>query len=78
MDLLHRRLGHNGQATLQRVLHDNMATNVNIILGTSVSPCDSCLLGKLTRPSHPAVVFDHNTTYALELVVMDLTGPAKP
>ena len=48
MDLLHRRLGHSGQAALQRLLHDNMATSVSIILDTSVNPCDSCQLGKLT------------------------------
>ena len=77
MDLLHRRLGHSGQAALHRLLHDNMATGIGQISG-SISPCDPCRLGKLTRPHHPAVTFDHNTTYALELVVMDLAGPVKP
>ena len=54
-----------------------MATGVGKIKG-GASPCDPCKLGKLTRPPHPAVVFSHNTTYALELVVMDLAGPVKP
>ena len=77
MDLLHRRLGR-GQAALQRLLHDNMATGISVVFGSSVSPCDPCKLGKLTRPPHPAVVFDHNTTHALELVVIDLAGPVQP
>ena len=77
MDLLHRRLGHSGQAALHRLLHDNMATGLGQITG-SVSPCDPCRLGKLTRPPHPAVPFDHHTTYALQLVVMDLAGPVQP
>ena len=74
MDLLHRRLGHSGQAALHRLLQGNMATGIGQISG-SISPCDPCMLGKLTRPPHPAVRFDHNTSYALELVVMDLAGP---
>ena len=68
MDLLHLRLGHSGQAALHRLLKDNGA----------VSPCDSCQLGKLTRPPHPTVKFDHNTTRPLQLVVMDLAGPVRP
>ena len=35
-------------------------------------------VGKLTRPPHPALDFSHGTTYALQLVVMDLAGPVKP
>ena len=77
MDLLHRRLGHSGQAALHRLLHDDMATGLGQIIG-SVSPCDPCSLGKLTRPPHPAVPFDHHTMYALEPVVMDLAGLVKP
>ena len=52
MDLLHRRLGHSGEATLHRLLHDNMATGLGQISG-SICPCDPCRLGKLTRPTHP-------------------------
>ena len=74
---LHRRLGYRGQAALQRFLHNSMATCMDQISGTSISPCDPYHLGKLTRP-HPAVAFNHNRTYALELVVMDLAGPVKP
>ena len=77
MDLLHRRLGHSGEVALHRLLHDNMATGIGQVVGTA-SPCDPCKLGKLTRPPHPAVAFSHNTTYALELVVMDLAGPVRP
>ena len=77
MDLLHRRLGHSGEAALHRLLQNNMATGVGQVRG-GVSPCDPCKLGKLTRPPHPAVAFTHNTTHALELVVMDLAGPVKP
>ena len=77
MDLLHRRLGHSGQAALQRLLRANMATGIGQVSG-AVTPCDSCQLGKLTRPPHPAVRFDHNTTRSLELVVMDLAGPVRP
>ena len=54
-----------------------MATGLGQVSG-AVSPCDSCQLGKLTRPPHPAVSFSHGTTYALELVVMDLAGPVTP
>ena len=69
MDLLHCRLGPSGQATMHRLLHDNMATGIGQI-SDSIDPCDPCRLGKLTRPPHPAVPFDHHTTYALELVVI--------
>ena len=78
MHLLHRRLGHSGQAALHRLLHENMATGVTVKPGSNIGTCDPCQLGKLTRPPHPAVVFYHGTTFALELVVMDLAGPVKP
>ena len=77
MDLLHRRLGHSGEVALRRLLKEDMATGVSPISGT-ISPCDPCRLGKLTRPPHPAVDFSHGTTYVLQLVVMDLAGPIKP
>ena len=54
-----------------------MATGLGQVSG-AVIPCDSCQLGKLTRPPHPAVPFSHGTTYALGLVVMDLAGPVRP
>ena len=54
-----------------------MATGLGQVSG-AVNPCDPCQLGKLTRPPHPAVSFSHGTTYALELVVMDLAGPIRP
>ena len=41
MDLLHRRLGHSGQAALHRLMKDNMATRLGQVSG-AVSPCDSC------------------------------------
>ena len=77
MDLLHCRLGHSGQAALRRILREDMATGVGQVVG-EVHPCDACQLGKLTRPSHPAVAFDHATTRPLQLVVMDLAGPVNP
>lgn len=77
MDLLHRRLGHSGEASLQRLLQEDMVTGVSKVSG-KISPCDSCQLGKITRPTHPAVQFDHSTTRPLQLVVMDLAGPVKP
>ena len=77
MDLLHRRLGHSGEAALRRLLKENMATGISPVAGT-ISPCDPCRLGKLTRPPHPPVEFTHGTTYALQLVCMDLAGPVKP
>ena len=77
MDLLHRGLGHSGHAALHRLLKDNMATGLGQISG-AVSPCDSCQLGKLTRPPHPAVKSEHNTTRPLQLVVMDLAGRVRP
>ena len=77
MDLLHRRLGHSGQAALHRLLKDNMAKGLGQVSG-AVSSCDSRQLGKLTKPPHPVVKFDHNTTRPLQLVVMDLAGPFRP
>ena len=77
MNLLHRRLSHTGEAALHRLLHDNMATGVGQIKG-GVSPFDPCKLGNLTWPPLLAVAFSYNTTYALELVAMDLAGPVKP
>ena len=49
MDLLHRRLGHSGEAALRRLLKENMATGISSVAGT-IRPCDPCKLGKLTRP----------------------------
>ena len=77
MYLLHRRLGHSGAGALRRLLRGDMATRIGQVSG-AVSPCDTCQLGKLTQPPHPAVPFIHGTTYALELVVMDLAGPVRP
>ena len=77
MDLLHRRLGHSGEAALRLLLKENMATGVSPVAGT-ISLSDPCKLGKLTRPPHPSVEFTHGTTYALQLVCMDLAGPVKP
>ena len=78
MNLLHRRLGHSGEAALHRLLHGNMAIGVSVKPGSKIDFCDSCQLGKLTRPPHPAVAFDHGTSYPLELVVVDLAGPVTP
>ena len=78
MNLLHRRLGHSGEAALQRLLQGNMAIGVSVKPRSKVDFCDSCQLGKLTRPPHPAVVFDHGTSYPLHLVVVDLAGPLNP
>ena len=77
MALLHRRIGHSGEAALHRLLREDMATGLSTVKG-KISPCDSCQLGKLTRPPHPAVQFDHRTTRPLQLVVMDLAGRVKP
>ena len=77
MDLLHRRLGHCGEAALHRLLREDMSTGLSPVTG-KVSPCDSCQLEKLTLPPHPVVLFDHRTTRALQLVVMDLAGSVKP
>ena len=44
----------------------------------SLVPSARAQLGKLTRSPHPAVSFSHGTTYALELVVMDLAGSVRP
>ena len=78
MNLLHRRLGHSGEAALHRLLHNNMAIGVSVKPGSKVDFCDSCQLGKLTKPPHPAVAFDHGTSYPLQLVVVDLAGPVTP
>lgn len=77
MDLLHRRMGHPGQAAIHRILREDMATGVGKVVG-KVSPCDACQLGKLTRPPHPAVEFSHGTTRPLQLVVVDLAGGVQP
>ena len=77
MDLLHRRLGHSGEAALHRLLRENMSTGLGLV-SEKISSCDSCQLGKLTHPPHPAVQFDHRTTRPLQLVVMDLAGPVRP
>lgn len=77
MDLLHRRLGHSGEAALRRLLREDMATGISKVQG-KISPCDSCQLAKITRPPHPAVQFDHGTSHPLQLVVMDLAGPVTP
>ena len=78
MNLLHRRLGHGGEAALHQLLHGNMAIGVSVKLGSKVDFCDSCQLGKLTRPPHPPVALDRGTSYPLQLVVVDLAGPVTP
>ena len=78
MSLLHRRLGHSGQPAIQQLLNESLATGIKLIKGSSISPCDDCQMGKLTRPSHPSCPFQHNTTAPLQLVVMDLAGPVRP
>ena len=47
MNLLHRRLGHSGEAALQRLPQGNMAIGINVKPGSKVDFCDSCQLGKL-------------------------------
>ena len=78
MNLLHRCFGHSGEASLQRLLQGNMAIGVSVKPGSKADFCDSCQLGKLTRPPHPAVVFDHGTSYPLYLVVVDPADPVTP
>ena len=78
MNLLHRRLGHNGEAALQRLLQENMAIGVSVKPVSKVDFCDSCQLGKLIRPPHLAVVFDHGTSNILHLVVGDLASRVTP
>ena len=58
---------------MHRLLHNNMATGIGRVSGGV--PVNHAR--KLTRRPHPAVAFNHSTTYALELVVMDLVGPIK-
>ena len=77
MDLLHRRLGRGKEVALQRLLKEDMATEISPI-ASNISPCDPCRLEKLTRPPHPPVEVTHGTTYALQLVWMDLAGPVTP
>ena len=78
MNLLHRRLGHSGEAALHRLLQGNMALGVTVTPSSTMDFCDSCQLGKLTKPPHPAEAFDHGTSYPLELVVVDLARPVTP
>lgn len=77
MDLFHIRMAHSSEPVLHRLLREDMATGVGKVSG-QVQPCDACKLGKLTRPHHPPVVFDHATTRPLQLVVMDLGRAVKP
>ena len=77
MDLLHRRLSHSKQAALRRFLKEDMATAISLVTG-KISPCDPCRLEKLTRPPHPLVKLTRGTISALQLVWMDLAGPATP
>ena len=78
MSLLHRRLGHSGQPALKRLISEDMETGFKVVQGSDVDPCDACELGKLTRPTHPPRPFMHNTSFPLQLVVMDLAGPVRP
>ena len=78
MQLLHCRLGHSEEVALRRLLHENMETGVSVKLGSNIGTCDPCQLGRLTRPPHPSFAFYHGTSFALEVVVMDLAGPVKP
>ena len=72
MTLLHRRLGHSGQPAMQRLLSENMVTSLSKMKPSGTPSSNECQLGMLTRPSHPSRPFEHNTTCALQLVVMDL------
>ena len=70
MDPLLRRDGHSGEAALHRLLQNDMATGIGQVFA-SVSPCDP-------RPPHLAVTLTHDTTYDMELAVMDLADPVTP
>ena len=78
MSLLHCRLGHGGKLALQRLLSADMATGVKLNHGSDLAPCDACQLGKMTIPPHPSIPFLHNTTFPLQLIVMDVARPVTP
>ena len=69
---------HTSVVLTQRLLSEDMATGVKLKHGSDLAPCNACQLGKLTRPPHPSRPFLHNTTFSLQLIVMDVAGPVTP
>jgi len=76
LTLWHKRLGHLGSDSLERLVKENMVSGVNIprksFSGTKET-CEPCLLGKQNRA--PFATNNASSQLPGELLHMDLTGP---
>ena len=78
MNLLHRRLGHSGNDTMQKLLTGDLVRGIEKVKVEALGGCDFCKLGKLTQKPHPAAVVNNKGVELLDLVVVDLAGPNRP
>ena len=76
-ELWHRRFGHMGYSTLERLVRENMAQGITLtseeVKQAASSVCDTCIHAKQTRMPFEAA--EEKSTRPLDLVHMDLCGP---
>jgi len=78
--LWHRRLGHLGYASLERMISEDMVTGLTLPTNTGMpikhmaaQPCEPCITAKHARAPFPES--DTKTSRPLELLHADLMGP---
>ena len=64
MSLFHRRMGHSGQPTIQRLLSRNMTIGIQVARSSGILPCDDCV-ADLAGPVRPKSL--GGTSYILNL-----------
>lgn len=70
--LWHQRLGHLGEASIMKMIQNEMVNGLNIHT-CSIDFCEKCAIGKLAKTKLPKG--SHRETKALDIIHMDLCGP---
>ena len=76
VELLHRRMGHMGRATLARLERDDLVRRLKGGL-VGLGECHGCELGKAQSRTHPSVDVTWKATKHPEMLHADLVGPIK-
>ncbi|XP_050367279.1 uncharacterized protein LOC126785698 [Argentina anserina] len=77
LNLWHRRLGHVNFQDLVNISNKECIKGIPKLKGTTTLMCKGCKLGKQIKTPHK-VIHSVITTKVLELLHMDLIGPAQP
>ena len=72
-DLWHRRYGHLGVKTLQKLARDHLVNEYDFCVSKQIKFCEPCLKGKHRRSQFPPYS-ERTTTEPLELVHSDVCG----